>query len=268
MLAIFIAVSSAVAVGVCCSTIAEIGLAWCITWGVITFLLIQITIGLIVRKKINSISVLVQKILTDGQAKLSRKMQHFQRKPQGGMKTMQKILEKDQSVFVREALDATEMLKSYCKWNFLISRQMNSMRMQFYFQLKEYKEVDRLLNKCLYSDPMMAGMKMTRQYLNEDPGLEKSFKKFSKKFKGEQATLIYALYSWALVKRNDIDSAIRILSKAKEGTGSEVLAQNWMNLANGKIKKFSNAGIGDQWYALGLEEPKQVKQRQSRRTAF
>jgi hypothetical protein len=188
----------------------------------------------------------------------------FQRKPQGGIKQMQKILEKDQAVFIKEALETVEMLEPYCKWNFLISRQMNAMRMQFNFQLKNFDEVDAILNKALYTEPMAVAMKMTRQYHNEDPKLEKTFLKYKKKFKGEQATLIYALYTWILVKRNDIDSALKILSSAKDETGNEVLEQNWKNLANNKVKKFSNAGLGEQWYALYLEEPKQPKARQQR----
>jgi hypothetical protein len=38
-----------------------------------------------------------------------------------------------------------------------------------------------------------------------------------------------------------------------------VLKQNWDHLVNGRIKRFSNAGLGEQWYALQLETPKQQR---------
>jgi hypothetical protein len=264
MLAVFIAVSCAVAVGVCCSVFAGLGIAWCLTWGVLTFVLIQISIGLVVRKKVMIISNKIQEVLLEGQKKINRKIQMFQRKPQGGLKQMQKILEKDQAEFIKEALETVEQLAPYCKWNFLISKQMNSMRMQFNFQLKKFDKVDELLNKALYSEPMAVAMKMTRQYHNEDPKLEKTFNKYRKKFKGEQSVLLYALYAWILIKQDKVDEALKLLSAGKEETGNDVLEQNWKNVANGKIKKFSNAGLGEQWYALYLEEPKQPKARQQR----
>ena len=42
---------------------------------------------------------------------------------------------------------------------------------------------------------------------------------------------------------------------------NETLKQNWDHLVNGRIKRFSNAGLGDQWYSLLLEEPKVKMQR-------
>ena len=41
--------------------------------------------------------------------------------------------------------------------------------------------------------------------------------------------------------------------------------KNWEALANNKYKSFSNAGIGEMWYALGLEEMKMPKQQQAYR---
>ena len=38
-----------------------------------------------------------------------------------------------------------------------------------------------------------------------------------------------------------------------------------MKLANQKYKHFSNAGFGDLWYSLYLEEPKVKMQRQQQR---
>jgi len=264
MLAVIIAVFFAVAVGLASSFIGGAALTWSLTWSILTFLAFQITVGLLIRKKIIKISLEIQNILTEGQKKLSRMVQNFQRKPQGGTATMQKILEKEQNAFIKSALNMVCKLAPYCKWNFMIRKQMNSMKMQFNYQLKNFEEVDSILDKCLYSDPLAVAMKMARMHTNNTPGLDKYFAKKVKKFKGEQGTILYALYSWALVKRGEIDAAIKILNQGKSATGNEVLEQNWMQLVNGKVKKFSNAGLGEQWYALYLEEPRQIKVTQPR----
>ena len=74
--------------------------------------------------------------------------------------------------------------------------------------------------------------------------------------------LLYAVYSWILVKTGEIEEAIKVLQKGKKVSENDTIIKNWENLVNGKIKKFSNAGIGDQWYSLYLEEPKTQKPKQ------
>ena len=243
MLAVILAVTLALAVSLASSYIGDVAMAWSLTWGILTFLVFQIAVGLLIRKKIIKISHEIQAILTEGQKKLSRMVQN---------------------AFIESALKMVCRLEPYCKWNFMIRKQMNSMKMQFNYQLKNFNEVDKILDKCLYSDPLAVAMKIARMYSNKTPGLDKYFAKKVKKFKGEQGAILYGLYSWILVKRGEIDAAIKVLSDAKTATGNEVLEQNWMQLANGKAKKFSNAGFGEQWYALYLEEPKQVKVTQPR----
>ena len=136
------------------------------------------------------------------------------------------------------------------------------MRMQFYYQLKEFDKVDKLIPKSMYLESTSVAMKMARQYKNNNKHYKKTFKKKIRKYKSDNAILLYALYSWILVKTGEIDEAIKVLQKGKKVTDNETIARNWENLVNGKIKKFSNAGIGDQWYSLYLEEPKTQKPKQ------
>ena len=67
-----------------------------------------------------------------------------------------------------------------------------------------------------------------------------------------------------LVQRGEIDKAVSLLSGAKDLADNETIKQNWEHLANGRVKKFSNAGFGEEWYALLLEEPKAGKQKMQR----
>jgi len=54
------------------------------------------------------------------------------------------------------------------------------------------------------------------------------------------------------------------LNKAKGSTGNETLATNWEMLSNCKEKSFSNAGLGEEWYGLYLENPPNPKQQRMR----
>ena len=65
-----------------------------------------------------------------------------------------------------------------------------------------------------------------------------------------------------LVKNGEIEEAIKVLLKGKSVTENDTIAKNWESLVNGKVKSFSNADIGDQWYSLYLEEPKNTKPKQ------
>ena len=53
------------------------------------------------------------------------------------------------------------------------------------------------------------------------------------------------------------------LRSARKLSDHPVLIDNLDKLVNDRKKDFSNAGFGDQWYALGLEEfkPKAVRRR-------
>jgi len=262
MLAIIISIGLAGALGITVFSHTDFSITWGVVSGVSLFIVLQVLIGLYTRKKVKKLTNGIQDIILGGQEKLNRKVQFFQQKPKGGMKTMQKILEKDQQVFIREALEATKRLEPLFSWNILLRKQVNTMRMQFYYQLKEFDKADELIPKSMYVEPMSIAMKMARQYKNNDKGYKKVFRKKIRRYKTDNATLLYALYSWILVKTGETEEAIKVLMKGKKVTDNDTIARNWENLVNGKIKKFSNAGIGDQWYSLYLEEPKVQKPKQ------
>ncbi len=69
-------------------------------------------------------------------------------------------------------------------------------------------------------------------------------------------------YAWILLKQGKNDDAFTVLTNAKKKSENPVLVANWEALANGKIKQFSNAGLGEAWYALGLEMPKMQRVQQ------
>ena len=139
-----------------------------------------------------------------------------------------------------------------------MSRQINTTRMQFHYQLKEFKKVDEILPKCIFLDQLTAAMKIARMHVNKAPveKIEAEFAKISKRLRYNQSVLLYSLMAWIYVKNGDEAKAHATLVKACENNENDTLKKNLDRLANGKIKEFSNANLGDEWYALFLEEPK------------
>ena len=237
---------------------------WAIFWGLLTFIASQGGTGYLIQKRVKAEMAAVQKILEDGQKRLQMKVQQWQMRPPGSMKQAQAEIERDQRVFVERALEASKGLERYNRWAPLMGRQIATLKIQLYWMLKEFKKVDELMPRALVMDPMMAAMKMARMYMNNEEGIEKLFKKHTARLRYGQGTLLYALYAWILVQKKDIDGAHKVLIEACEKMENDTMKKNREHLANNRVGHFSNMGLGDEWYALHLEQPKVKMQRQSR----
>lgn len=264
-----LAIISAIIVGVTSGVLIyrEAGVGWGVTAGVTAFGIIYILIGLLIFAKVKKINKSIQELMQTASNKLNRRMQQLQLKPQGGVKSMQKMLEKEQNKALAEAVKMTKAAEPLFSWNLMLKKQISTMRMMFYYQMKDYDQVDKLLPHCMvFSDPRALSMKIARQFVNKDPELAHSLKKL-KRFKGDAAVVLYALASWVLVKQQKVEDAVKLLVDARSKCDNEVINNNWEALVNGNVKKFSNAGLGDEWYALYLEEAK-MKTKKARRGGF
>jgi hypothetical protein len=228
-------------------------------------------IGFLTRKKMSKLQGELQESMQAAQGRMKRKMQLFQSKPGGNVKQMQRQLEMDQNAMLREGLEFTKRLEPFRKWSLLTGRQIATMRLQFYYQLKEFGRVDEIFGTCgflrgpMMMEPMVAAMRMARCYKHDDlAGAEKIFKRRIRWAWGDRGTLLYALMSWIYVQIGEPDEARRILLKAKEATGVDTFIRNWEHLSNDRVKSFSNAALGDQWYSLYLENPPEPKQQRMR----
>ena len=251
---------------------AKLGMT--IFFGIIGFIASFFLIGWLVRKKITKVQNELQEIMLGGQRRMNRKVQQFQSKPNGNIKLIQRQLEADQKVIYKKGLDFTQHLEPFRKWSLLMGRQIATMRLQFLYQLKEFAQVDKILagggmlKGPLMMEPMTVAMKMARQYKNKDvAGAEKTFKRRVKWFRGDRGTLLYGLMTWILVKEGELEKARKLLIKAKDATGNETFTHNWERLSNDKAKSFSNAGLGEEWYGLYLENPPIPKQQRVRGNA-
>ena len=263
MLSLLIAV--AVGTGVMMITSRDLGTAWGVVCGLFMVMLVQLLIGLAIRRRINRINDVIQKIMETAQAKINRKIQMFQQRPGGNLRAAQQQLEKEQAAAVREAIAATDAARPYYKWNFMLKKQISTMRMLLYYQIRDFAEVDRLMPDCVFFDARSMAFKLARMYKTNDPGLDRFFQKKARRLKGEDCALVWSLYAYIQVRRGDVDGALKTLVEAKKRTDNPVVLENWERLANGKVKHFSNAGLGDLWYSLYLEEPKIKPQRVQQR---
>ncbi len=236
---------------------------WAVFLGIVGFITPAILINLWAKKRLEAIFMGVQALIEKDQEALRRKMNLMQARMSGSGKGLQQQLEQIQAQGIRNALKQLEPIQKLHKWNLLAERQANTLRAQLCFQIKDFGKADQYLEKALLMDPFVVAIKMARLYAAKDmEALEKTFSRGIRRFKNEKGILLYALYSWILVKQDRVDEAVALLAEAKEKTEDETLAANWEHLANGRVRRFSNANFGDQWYALHLETPKPVRIKQ------
>ena len=267
MLTLLIALSC----GVACGYGAKLegwGWGWRIGCGVAGFLVAQLAVGLFLRGAIRRRQERIQRILQEGQQKINKQINLFQIRPPSGMKAAQQILEKLQNDAARKALEATDAFRPLYVWNLMLKRQINTMRAQLYYQLKDFKKVDECLETALILDPQSVAIRMARMYQNNDPRLDKFFNAKFRRSRGEAAAFVASVYAWIKLKQDDEQAARGALTAAKSKSDHPVLLENHEKLMNGKAKQFSNAGFGDMWYALYLEEPKMKPQRQRQGRPF
>lgn len=230
---------------------------------VVVFLVVHLIISLVLRMQSKKINEKLQALMLEIQQKIQGMQNRMMHRPTGSPKQMMQILEREQQAGLDRMIAALDLFKPLYKWSFLLKRQVNTMRMVFLFQQKRFDEVDALLPKCLVLDAQSMTIKLVRMYRNNDPKLDKYFKSRARRFKGDNAVIPYAAYSWMLVKQNRIEDAIAALTDARKQTSNEVLEKNRELLLNGKVKQFSNAPLAEAWYALMLEEPKMPRVQQN-----
>lgn len=240
------------------------GYGWSVFFGVLTFGVGQLGAGFFVQKKVKAAMTAVQAILVAGQKQQQSKVARWQMRPPSSIQAAQAELFRDQKVFVKEALAETEKLHKFDLWVPLMARQIATAQFQLHWMMKEFDEVDRLMDKAMFLDPTMSAMKLARMQMLEKPleEIEKVYLKASRRLRYNQNVMLAATWSWIQLKRNDVDGAFKTLTRALEKSDNAVLKANREQLANNRVAHFSNAGLGEQWYALMLEEPKYNQPRQ------
>ena len=237
-------------------TSRDLGVGWGIVCGVAIFMIAQLVIMLILRKKLNRIQLGMQQTMQAAQARIARQVQNFQQRPVGSPKMMQQKLESMQNDALHEALRMTTAFDPFYRWNWMLAKQINTMKMQLYFQLKDFAMADKLMPKCMLFDARSLAIKLVRMYKKEDPKLDAFYRKKCRRFKGEDGAFLSCVYAWIKLRQDDSAKALAALVEAKKNSDNAVLLANYDNLVNGRNKHFSNVGFGDNWYALYLEEPK------------
>lgn len=253
------------------STTAHLSTGSTSALGVFGFIVPLVVIELIIRKKAAALNTELQEIMQSAQKRMSHKVQMFQNKPGGNIKLLQRQLDADQKVISGRALEFINNFEPLRNWNILMGRQITTMRLQFLYQLKEFDQVDEIfamkgfLSKPMLMEPLLVSMKMARQFKNKElEAVEKTFKRRILWFRGYRGTLLYGTLAWVYVKSGEAEKARTLLDKGKEATSDATLTANWEMLSNNKEKKFSNAGLGEEWFSLFLENPPAPKQQKMR----
>ena len=241
---------------------------WGIACGILGFMAAQLTVGLFLRGAIKRRQDRIQQILQEAQQKINKQLNLFYIRPPSSQRAAQQTLEKIQNDAAKKALEATEAFKPLYIWNFMLKKQISAMQAQLYFQLKEFKKADECLKSAWLTDPQTVAIRLARMYRNEDPKLDKFYTSKFRRARDEGAAFLASVYAWMKLKQGDEKTALEALTAATKKSDHPVLLENRDKLVNGKAKQFSNAGFGDIWYALYLEEPKMKQQRQRQGRMF
>ncbi len=234
------------------------GWGWSLTVGGVGLGAFLLAWGRVMQKRVMRDMERVQGILLSGQKKLQQKMQRWQMRPPGSIQAAQKEIFSDTKIFVKEALAQTQVLEKYRLWVPMMERQIATARVQLCWMIKDFKMVDKLMPKVLFVDPTMSAIKMARMYMLNQPikDIQKVYKKGVARVRYNGNVLLAATMSWMQVQKGDIEGAFKTLTEALKKSDNEFLKQNHAHLMNNRITHFTNSGLGDQWYALFLEEPR------------
>jgi hypothetical protein len=234
---------------------------WGVVWGLLAFVACQAGAGWLLRSRIKVLMAAVQETLAAGQKRLQQKIAGWQLRPPGSVRQAQLEIERERRAFLEQAIARTADFAPYYRWSPLLRRQVDTLRMQLHYQLRDFETVDRLLPRCLCIEPMTAAMRLARMYMRGEEGLEKFFERQARRLRYGQGAILYSLFAWIAVQRGDVETAHRTLARAGKKMENETVNRNLEHLANNRVGQFSNAGLGDEWYVLGLEEPRVRTQR-------
>ena len=237
---------------------------WSILWFFLLVLAGQLALGWCLRRGMASISARVQAEVQGAQAKMQAKIQRWRVRPVSSQKAAEAELAKDRDAMIANVQAILRPLERWRLWVPFLGRQLATMEMQFAWQKKDWARVDTLLPRALLLEPLFVCMRLARMWQKEESmeAIGQVFRKSVRRARYGTSALVYATYAWMLVKRGDIDGAHKVLVEANEKNEHAVLKSNRDLLANNRVAHFSNAGFGDEWYALWLEEPKVRAQRQ------
>ena len=193
---------------------------WSVGWGIATGILVMILgwviLGLMLRRATMARQLKIQQIMEEGQNKVNRQVEMFSRRPQSSMNGIRPIIEKLQREATMRALEATDDFKSLYKWTPMLKKQINSMKVQLYFQLKDNKMVDALLPQAMMMDPQTVAIKLVRMYRQDDAKIDKFFKRIINRFRGDTRAFVACVYAWIKLKKNDSKTALDALLTAKK----------------------------------------------------
>lgn len=251
-----------------------VGTGWSVFNGVVGFMATQGGVSYYFIKRIKADMNTVQGIMAAAQKAVEAKTRQWMIRPPGSIQEAQKIIQNDMAAAARSALAETAKLMKYKPWVLMVGKQVATAQFHLNWMLKDFKAVDELMPKALFLDPASVAMKMARMHM-KNAGLdeiEKVYRKAVARVRYNGNVLPAATWSWILVRRSEaeadqarrdelVDRAFKALGDALKKSDDATLKRNHEALMNNRVPQFNNSGLGDQWYALHLEEPRIRTQR-------
>ncbi len=263
MITVLIVLAVALAAGTALTLAGVSPWYWSILWAALVFLAGQLALGWFLRRRMGALNDRIQATMRAAQARMQAKVQRWRTGRMTNQKAAEAELARDRDAMIAEVQAILRPLERLRPWIPLLGRQLATMELQFAWQRRDWARVDALLPRALLLEPLLVCMKLARMWQRDAPTAElrKVFRKATRRARYGTTALIYATWSWMLVRRGEVDEAFKALVEADAKNEHPTLKANRDHLANNRVQHFSNAGFGEEWYALGLEAPKIRAQR-------
>ena len=176
----------------------------------------------------------------------------------------EKVIASEQKKIISDALLMLKGVEKYYKWNFLLKKQVATLKFQFNFQIQNFKEVKKYLSNILLFEFSIIAMKMVVLYkvYAEKEGIFneifKTLKKSSWRVRDKtKKGFIYNVFIWITQKMKKNDEVIKYLAKIEPKLKNEKFTNNFNRLKNNL--SINNNSYGNLWWMLHLEKPKATK---------
>ncbi|MBR0055743.1 MAG: hypothetical protein IJP66_00280 [Kiritimatiellae bacterium] len=242
---------------------------WAFFFSILAFASSYVAIARAVGARIKAVAMDIQSRMARSQQRMQERTNAWRHRPPGSIRQAQLEIQKLQHSAIADALAATSAMDKYRRWMPMMDRQIATMRMQLHYQDRNWKAVDELLPRCIVIDPMTAAMAIARAYSRDGyrhetdkkgrrrpNDIDRRFERGAARLRYGQGALLFGLYAWIQNREGDPDAALGTLLRADRKMENATIKRNIDLLRNNKPKQFSLAGLGDEWYALGLEEPR------------
>ena len=128
---------------------------WAIAFFFMGFLVAAIILFRVFGKKLQVIVGEIQVLQQGAQAEVNKMVERFQKTNRGASpKLLQSKIDKVMVKIVDESIEKLQACEALYNWNIIAKKQQITIELQLYYQVKNFEEVDKRLDKAWCMEPV------------------------------------------------------------------------------------------------------------------